>query len=117
MNVKMSRREEILNRLRDERARERFEKLVEGRAKSFLSFERMMQGDVEFNFSVQKNHLDQWETKELTRVNKWRPADNKLLAPTPAMYEAKRLSRYLSPEQRMIRVTTVEMEARTSGVG
>jgi hypothetical protein len=88
---------------RDERFRERVEERVFRREKTLYMYERWMQGNHEVSFPPQKNHLFHFEMSEVTRVNKWRPNDAQLDAPTLSMYDAGRLARYLPKEQRGVR--------------
>ena len=45
-------------------------------------------------FGAKSNDLDRWELAELTRRNRGRKAEDLLLRPPDAAYEAKRLGRY-----------------------
>lgn len=87
---------------------ERLEKLIEKRIDRLEVIARIMEGDHSLNLPPQKNHLDRWEMLEVERVNRWRTPESQLDAPTPSMYEASRLQRYLPDEQRGLRVSKSE---------
>jgi len=81
------RREEIL--------RSRLERAVEARKHELDEIVECMQGAHYSYFPPQRNNMDRWEMAELSRINAWRPQFERLQEPTPGMFEAAKLARYL----------------------
>jgi hypothetical protein len=93
----------------------RLQHLIEKRLDRLDAIAHIMEGDHAVSFPPQKNHLDRWEMVEVERVNKWRTPDSRIANPTPAMYEASRLQRYLPEEMREVQRRPKRQSAAADG--